>query len=108
MTPEERDRLIEAAEELKNQRTAETCLRTVVMFRGKEWAPGRFMKSRYFIVNVPKGWNDISNMYDRAQNYISSQHRFPLFHELSVNGKYEPTCVTAILVDSFTDTMEIT
>ena len=109
MTPEDRDRLIEAGEELKRQRTLETCLRTIVMFQGREWAPGCLMKSRYFIVNVPKDWAGIDNPFDRAQHYINSPHRFPLFYEMHTEwGRFDSARVTAVLPDLGDDAVEIT
>ncbi len=108
MTPEERDRLIAAAEELKRQRTRETCLRVIVNFQGREWAPGRLMRSRYFLVNVPKNWGDFPNNFERAREYVCGATRFPQFYEMVVGGKYESAHVSRILSDEDGDCEEIT
>lgn len=108
MTPEERDRLIEAADELKRQRTLETCLRAVVLFQGREWAPGRTLRSRYFIVNVPKGWGDYVNPFESVRHYVSSADRFPQFHEMVMSLRYDAVHVCRILADDDGDCTEIT
>lgn len=88
MTEEERDRLIEAAEELKKQRTKETCKRGIVMLKGNEWAPGRWTRDRYFIVNIPKV--DLGrDVWGDADRYVNNSRRFPLFSEMTNSGKYE-------------------
>lgn len=108
MTPEDRDRLIEAAEELKRQRARETCLRVVVTFQGREWAPRRSMRSRYFLVNVPKDWGDFTNPFERANNYVTNSWRFPLFYEMVMSDRYESAHVSQILSDEDGDCVEIT
>lgn len=108
MTPADRDRLIAAAEELKRQRTRETCLRVVVVFHGKEWAPGRIMCSRYFLVNVPKDWGDFPNDFERAQEYVCNATRFPQFHEMVMSLRYKPAHVSRVLSDEDGDCEEIT
>lgn len=85
MTDKDRDRLIEAAEELKIQRARETCRRAVVLLQG---APGRWMKDRYFIINIPKDVLGDRAMWDNANKYLDSRARFPLFFEMALSLKY--------------------
>lgn len=108
MTPEDRDRRIATAEELKRQKTRETCLRVVVSFQGREWAPGHTMRSRHFIVNVPKDWGDFHDDFQRAKAYVCDATRFPQFHEMVVGGKHEPARVGRILSYEYRNCEEIT
>jgi hypothetical protein len=108
MTDQERDRLIEAAEELKRQRTLETHYRAVLSFAGKEWAPGRFRRSRYFIVSVPKNWGGLTDKFEQTRNYVDNSERFPLLYELVVGGSQQPFVVSRILHGDEGDCVEIT
>lgn len=108
LTDQERDRMIEAGEELKRQRMAETHYRVVLSFVGKEWAPGRMRRSRYFIVSVPKNWGEFPDKFAQARNYIDSSVRFPQLYELTLSGHYETFSVSRVLHGDEGDCVEIT
>ena len=108
LSPEDRDRLIEAAEVLKRQRTLETTTQVIVALEGREWAPGRSNRTRYFIVRVPKNWGDFDSPFDRAKSYVDHEGRFPLFYEMARSLRYDPVRVCRILSDSDGDGTEIT
>jgi len=76
MTNKERDQLIEAAEELKIQRTKENSVRAVVLLQGVERGPGLRMRDRYFIINIPKDVI-ITAPWDSANRWGA---RAPLIH----------------------------
>jgi len=106
VTDKERDRLIEAGEELKLQRTREKCVRAVVEVKGREWAPGRFMRDRYFIVNIPKS-EIAQNAWENAARYIDNRTCYPMFFELAMGGKYEVARVCHFIRDGSEDIEEI-
>ncbi len=98
MNDKDRDRLIEAAEELKAQRTRETCRRVVVYLKGREYNPGRYMRDRYFVVNIPKDSLGDS-IWENANYYINTRERFPIFWEMMMGGKYESARAVHFLGD---------
>lgn len=108
LTPEEIDRFIATAEELKLRRMHEDTFQAVISFAGREWAPGRYRRSRYFLVRIPKKWGQFSSKFDQVRDYLNSMDRFPLLYELSVSGHYEPFGVSRILHGDEGEVFEIT
>lgn len=108
LTEQERDRMIEAGEELKRQRMAETHYRVVLSFAGREWAPGRLLRTRYFLVSVPKNWGEFPDKFAQARHYIDNQVRFPQLYELTISGNYESFSVCRVLHGDEGDCAEIT
>src|SRR5258707_12794687 len=88
-------------EQLKIERAKETCRRAGVCLQGREWAPGRMMRGRYFIINIPNArLGSGPGFWPSANKYIDSKERFPLFWDMAMSLKYNAPRVCHFIGDS--------